>query len=104
LTIVPTDVPDSDHKLFIGGFAHHINSLTLLEILKPFGKVAKLNMVREAGNMIKNKGYAFFEYATGSVNPNDGENSTESCIRHLNGVVTTTGGPSLTVKWASSSR
>jgi len=89
LRIIPTDVPDSDRKLFIGGFSHHLTTAHLKAILEPFGPIARFNLVKDA-NTLDNKGYAFFEYET--------DEAATSCITQLNGMSTVTGG-TLKVKY-----
>ncbi|KDQ61772.1 hypothetical protein JAAARDRAFT_122737 [Jaapia argillacea MUCL 33604] len=75
--IVSTNVPDSPHKVFVGGLPTYLNEEQVMELLKSFGDLKAFNLVREGGSG-PSKGFAFFEY----VDPN----VTDVAIQSLNGM------------------
>jgi len=46
---VSTNVPDSIHKVFVGGLPPHLNEEQIMELLKTFGELKAFNLVRENG-------------------------------------------------------
>ena len=48
--VVSTNVPDSPHKIFVGGLPTHLNEEQVQELLKSFGDLKAFNLVRENGN------------------------------------------------------
>ena len=48
--VVSTNVPDSPHKIFIGGLPGYLNEEQVQELLKSFGELKAFNLVRENGN------------------------------------------------------
>ena len=44
---VSTNVPDSEHKIFIGGLPAYINEEQVMDLLKSFGELKAFNLVRE---------------------------------------------------------
>lgn len=81
-TMLPSTVPDSANKIFVGGLPPYLNEDQVVELLKSFGELKSFNLVREHGNgpskvCIFSKlvafsnchfqGFAFFEYVDPSV-------------------------------------
>ncbi|KAL5531726.1 hypothetical protein ACEPAG_4603 [Sanghuangporus baumii] len=75
--VVSTNVPDSPHKIFIGGLPAYLNEEQVQELLKSFGELKAFNLVRENGNG-PSKGFAFCEY----VDPE----ATDVACQGLNGM------------------
>ncbi|TFY64391.1 hypothetical protein EVJ58_g2665 [Rhodofomes roseus] len=75
--VVSTNVPDSAHKIFVGGLPTYLNEEQVMELLKSFGELKAFNLVRENGNG-PSKGFAFFEYVDESV--------TDVAIQSLGGM------------------
>lgn len=48
--VVSTNVPDSPHKIFVGGLPSYLNEEQVMELLKSFGDLKAFNLVRENGN------------------------------------------------------
>ncbi|KAJ8345585.1 hypothetical protein SKAU_G00297780 [Synaphobranchus kaupii] len=62
--VVSTVVPDSPHKLFIGGLPNYLNDDQLgavKELLTSFGPLKAFNLVKDSATSLS-KGYAFCEY------------------------------------------
>ncbi|KAH8832643.1 hypothetical protein DL96DRAFT_669759 [Flagelloscypha sp. PMI_526] len=74
---VSTNVPDSIHKIFVGGLPMYLNEEQVMDLLKSFGELKAFNLVRENNNG-PSKGFAFFEYADPEV--------TDMAIQNLNGM------------------
>jgi splicing factor U2AF subunit len=74
---VSTIVPDSPHKIFIGGLPNYLNEDQVKELLSSFGKLRAFNLVKDSATGLS-KGYAFCEYADVSV--------TDHAIAGLNGM------------------
>uniref|UniRef100_A0A674B8X2 Splicing factor U2AF subunit n=1 Tax=Salmo trutta TaxID=8032 RepID=A0A674B8X2_SALTR len=66
--VVSTVVPDSAHKLFIGGLPNYLNDDQVKELLTSFGPLKAFNLVKDSATALS-KGYAFCEYV--DVNLND---------------------------------
>uniref|UniRef100_A0A3Q3SRU0 Splicing factor U2AF subunit n=1 Tax=Mastacembelus armatus TaxID=205130 RepID=A0A3Q3SRU0_9TELE len=66
--VVSTVVPDSAHKLFIGGLPNYLNDDQVKELLTSFGPLKAFNLVKDSATGLS-KGYAFCEYV--DVNLND---------------------------------
>jgi len=75
--VVSTNVPDSIHKVFVGGLPVYLNEENVMELLKTFGDLKAFNLVRENGTGAS-KGFAFFEYVDSSL--------TDVAIQSLNGM------------------
>uniref|UniRef100_A0A8C7FZA9 Splicing factor U2AF subunit n=1 Tax=Oncorhynchus kisutch TaxID=8019 RepID=A0A8C7FZA9_ONCKI len=75
--VVSTVVPDSAHKLFIGGLPNYLNDDQVKELLTSFGPLKAFNLVKDSATALS-KGYAFCEYV--DVNLND------QAIAGLNGM------------------
>jgi splicing factor U2AF subunit len=76
--LVSTNVPDSAHKLFIGGLPSQMTEDQVQALLQSFGPLKAFNLVKDSGTGLS-KGYAFCEY-TNSVY------DTDRAISGLNGV------------------
>ncbi|KZV92384.1 hypothetical protein EXIGLDRAFT_614425 [Exidia glandulosa HHB12029] len=75
--VVSTNVPDSIHKIFVGGLPTYLNEDQVKELLTSFGELKAFNLVRE-GTTGPSKGYAFFEYVDPEV--------TDTAIQSLSGM------------------
>ncbi|XP_057645678.1 splicing factor U2AF 65 kDa subunit-like isoform X1 [Chionomys nivalis] len=64
--IVSSVVPDSAHKLFIGGLSNYLNDDQVKELLTSFGPLKAFNLVKDSATGLS-KGYAFCEYVDISV-------------------------------------
>ncbi|XP_016297324.1 splicing factor U2AF 65 kDa subunit-like [Sinocyclocheilus anshuiensis] len=64
--VVSTVVPDSHHKLFIGGLPNYLNDDQVKELLTSFGPLKAFNLVKDSATSLS-KGYAFCEYVDISV-------------------------------------
>ncbi|KAK1799024.1 hypothetical protein P4O66_007299, partial [Electrophorus voltai] len=60
--VVSTVVPDSPHKLFIGGLPNYLGDDQVKELLTSFGPLKAFNLVKDSATSLS-KGYAFCEYA-----------------------------------------
>ncbi|XP_021962964.1 splicing factor U2AF 50 kDa subunit isoform X2 [Folsomia candida] len=87
---VSTIVPDSPHKIFIGGLPNYLNEDQVKELLSSFGKLRAFNLVKDSATGLS-KGYAFCEYADITI--------TDHAIAGLNGM--TLGDKKLIVQRAS---
>ncbi|VVC31075.1 Hypothetical protein CINCED_3A014462 [Cinara cedri] len=70
-------VPDSPHKIFIGGLPAYLNDEQVKELLTSFGQLKAFNLVKDAATGLS-KGYAFCEYADVIM--------TDQAIAGLNGM------------------
>ena len=92
-TMLPSTVPDSANKIFVGGLPPYLNEDQVVELLKSFGELKSFNLVREHGNgpskvrtfskvasflNCRLQGFAFFEYVDPSV--------TDQATTGLNGM------------------
>ncbi|XP_064627031.1 splicing factor U2AF 50 kDa subunit-like [Lineus longissimus] len=59
--VVSTVVPDSQHKIFIGGLPNYLNEDQVKELLTSFGPLKAFNLVKDSATGLS-KGYAFCEY------------------------------------------
>ncbi|XP_042198257.1 splicing factor U2AF 65 kDa subunit isoform X6 [Callorhinchus milii] len=75
--VVSTVVPDSPHKLFIGGLPNYLNDDQVKELLTSFGPLKAFNLVKDSATSLS-KGYAFCEYVDVNV--------TDQAIAGLNGM------------------
>ncbi|KAM9419738.1 splicing factor U2AF 65 kDa subunit-like isoform 1-T1 [Salvelinus alpinus] len=75
--VVSTVVPDSAHKLFIGGLPNYLNDDQVKELLVSFGPLKAFNLVKDSTTGLS-KGYAFCEYVDVSLN--------DQAIAGLNGM------------------
>jgi len=64
--IVATNVPDSPHKIFIGGLPAHLNEEQVKDLLMTFGPLKAFNLVKDTTTGLS-KGFAFCEYLDESV-------------------------------------
>ncbi|KAI8376512.1 uncharacterized protein BYT42DRAFT_615241 [Radiomyces spectabilis] len=64
--LVSTIVPDTPHKIFIGGLPSYLNEEQVMELLKSFGELRAFNLVKDTTTG-HSKGFAFCEYADPSV-------------------------------------
>ncbi|XP_036597973.1 splicing factor U2AF 65 kDa subunit-like [Trichosurus vulpecula] len=76
-SVVSTVVPDSAHKLFIGGLPNYLNDDQVKELLTSLGPLKAFNLVKDSTTSLS-KGYAFCEYVDINV--------TEEAISGLNGM------------------
>ncbi|XP_041708496.1 splicing factor U2AF 65 kDa subunit-like isoform X2 [Coregonus clupeaformis] len=81
--VVSTVVPDSAHKLFIGGLPNYLNDDQVKELLTSFGPLKAFNLVKDSATGLS-KGYAFCEYV--DVNLNDQVTMENQAIAGLNGM------------------
>ncbi|XP_013107175.2 splicing factor U2AF 50 kDa subunit [Stomoxys calcitrans] len=58
---ISTVVPDSPHKIFIGGLPNYLGEEQVKELLLSFGQLRGFNLVKDAATGLS-KGYAFCEY------------------------------------------
>ncbi|XP_056871841.1 splicing factor U2AF 65 kDa subunit-like isoform X1 [Takifugu flavidus] len=75
--VVSTVVPDSPHKLFIGGLPNYLNDDQVKELLTSFGPLKAFNLVKDSATSLS-KGYAFCEYVDVSA--------TDQAVAGLNGM------------------
>lgn len=75
--VVSTVVPDSPHKVFIGGLPNYLNEDQVKELLASFGELKAFNLVKDSATGLS-KGYAFCEYVDMSI--------TDVAIQGLNGM------------------
>ncbi|KAH0504631.1 Splicing factor U2AF 65 kDa subunit [Microtus ochrogaster] len=75
--VVSTEVPDSAHKLFIGGLPSYLNDDQVKELLTSFGPLKAFNLVKDSATGLS-KGYAFCGYLDINV--------TDQAIAGLNGM------------------
>ncbi|KAK7066451.1 U2 small nuclear RNA auxiliary factor 2 [Halocaridina rubra] len=75
--VVSTVVPDSPHKIFIGGLPNYLNEDQVKELLMSFGQLRAFNLVKDSATGLS-KGYAFCEYVDVSL--------TDQAIHGLNGM------------------
>jgi len=75
--VISTVVPDSPHKIFIGGLPNYLNEDQVKELLMSFGQLRAFNLVKDSATGLS-KGYAFAEYIDISM--------TDQAIAGLNGM------------------
>lgn len=75
--IISTVVPDSPHKIFIGGLPAYLNEDQVKELLMSFGPLRAFNLVKDTATGLS-KGYAFCEYTDVYM--------TDQAIAGLNGM------------------
>lgn len=75
--VVSTVVPDSPHKIFIGGLPNYLNEDQVKELLMSFGQLRAFNLVKDSATGLS-KGYAFCEYVDITI--------TDQAIQGLNGM------------------
>lgn len=75
--VVSTVVPDSPHKIFIGGLPNYLNEDQVKELLSSFGELKAFNLVKDSATGLS-KGYAFCEYVDMNI--------TDVAITGLNGM------------------
>ncbi|KAB0393087.1 hypothetical protein E2I00_013969, partial [Balaenoptera physalus] len=73
--VVSTVVPDSAHKLFIGGLPNYLNDDQVKELLTSFGPLKAFNLVKDSATGLS-KGYAFCEYVDINVTDQSTINQT----------------------------
>ena len=64
--MVSTVVPDSPHKVFLGGLPNYLNEDQVKELLTSFGQLRAFNLVKDSATGLS-KGYAFCEYVDVSI-------------------------------------
>ena len=64
--VVSTVVPDSPHKVFLGGLPNYLNEDQVKELLTSFGQLRAFNLVKDSATGLS-KGYAFCEYVDVSI-------------------------------------
>lgn len=69
--VVSTVVPDSPHKIFIGGLPNYLNEDQVKELLMSFGQLRAFNLVKDSATGLS-KGYAFCEYVDVSLTDQGG--------------------------------
>lgn len=74
--VISTVVPDSPHKIFIGGLPAYLNEDQVKELLMTFGPLRAFNLVKDTATGLS-KGYAFCEYSEVYI--------TDQAIAGLNG-------------------
>lgn len=75
--VISTVVPDSPHKIFIGGLPNYLNEDQVKELLMSFGQLRAFNLVKDSSTGLS-KGYAFAEYVDIAM--------TDQAIAGLNGM------------------
>jgi len=75
--VVSTVVPDSPHKIFVGGLPNYLNEDQVKELLTSFGPLKAFNLVKDVTSSLS-KGYAFAEYQDADI--------TDQAIQGLNGM------------------
>ncbi|QQP55545.1 U2 snRNP auxiliary factor large subunit [Caligus rogercresseyi] len=75
--VVSTVVPDSAHKVFLGGIPNYLNEDQVKELLTSFGQLRAFNLVKDSATGLS-KGYAFCEYVDVNI--------TDQAIAGLNGM------------------
>ncbi|KAL3274588.1 hypothetical protein HHI36_015969 [Cryptolaemus montrouzieri] len=75
--VISTVVPDSPHKIFIGGLPNYLNEDQVKELLMSFGQLRAFNLVKDSAFGLS-KGYAFAEYIDITM--------TDQAIAGLNGM------------------
>ncbi|XP_017053716.1 splicing factor U2AF 50 kDa subunit [Drosophila ficusphila] len=75
--IVSPLVPDSPHKIYVGGLPTCLDEKQIKELLLSFGELRGFNLVKDA-NTTLSKGFAFFEYLDPTV--------TDQAIASLHGM------------------
>ncbi|KAJ9476032.1 Splicing factor, subunit [Pseudozyma hubeiensis] len=59
--VISTNVPDSPHKIFVGGLPTYLTDDQVIELLQAFGELRAFNLVKDTGTGAS-KGFAFCEY------------------------------------------
>lgn len=59
--VISTNVPDSPHKIFVGGLPTYLTDDQVIELLQAFGELRAFNLVKDTVNGAS-KGFAFCEY------------------------------------------
>lgn len=59
--VISTNVPDSPHKIFVGGLPTYLTDDQVIELLQAFGELRAFNLVKDSGTGAS-KGFAFCEY------------------------------------------
>jgi len=75
--VVSTVVPDSPHKVFLGGLPNYLNEDQVKELLTSFGQLRAFNLVKDSATGLS-KGYAFCEYVDTGI--------TDQAVAGLNGM------------------
>ncbi|KAG0174019.1 hypothetical protein DFQ30_006347 [Apophysomyces sp. BC1015] len=63
--VISTIVPDTPHKIFVGGLPMYLNEEQVMELLQSFGELRAFHLVKESNG--QSKGFAFCEYAEPTV-------------------------------------
>ena len=80
--VVSTVVPDSPHKVFLGGLPNYLNEDQVKELLTSFGQLRAFNLVKDSATGLS-KGYAFCEYVDVSITDQAIAGKDTQCIKHL---------------------
>ncbi|XP_017111547.1 splicing factor U2AF 50 kDa subunit [Drosophila elegans] len=75
--VISSLVPDSPHKIFVGGLPTCLDEGQIKELLLSFGKLRGFNLVKDSTTRLS-KGFAFFEYLDPTL--------TDQAIAGLNGM------------------
>lgn len=59
--VISTNVPDSPHKIFVGGLPTYLGDDQVIELLQAFGELRAFNLVKDTATGAS-KGFAFCEY------------------------------------------
>ncbi|PVG03317.1 hypothetical protein CPB86DRAFT_772205 [Serendipita vermifera] len=65
-TLLPSTMPDSVNKIFIGNLPLHLTEDQIVELLKSFGDLKAFNLVKDHASG-QSKGFAFVEYVDPAV-------------------------------------
>ena len=76
-------VPDSPHKVFLGGLPNYLNEDQVKELLTSFGQLRAFNLVKDSATGLS-KGYAFCEYVDVSITDQAIAGKDTQCIKLLN--------------------
>lgn len=76
-SIISSSVPDTPHKIYIGGLPSCLDEPQIKELLLSFGQLRGFNLVKDSVTNLS-KGFAFFEYLDPTV--------TDQAIAGLNGM------------------
>ncbi|SPO29185.1 related to pre-mRNA splicing factor U2AF large chain [Ustilago trichophora] len=75
--VISTNVPDSPHKIFVGGLPTYLTDDQVIELLQAFGELRAFNLVKDPGTGAS-KGFAFCEYVDAAL--------TDLACQGLNGM------------------
>ncbi|KAL1918440.1 uncharacterized protein VTP21DRAFT_3100 [Calcarisporiella thermophila] len=64
--VISSNVPDSPHKIFIGGLPPYLNDEQVMELLRAFGELRAFHLVKDVSTG-QSKGFAFCEFADPNI-------------------------------------